>query len=80
MEILTTATVEGKNLNLDQTLNFTETNFVTIKEIFSIGDEIFVALVNHVIPYTIEANGVNIQTNRFIMPAKQFVIMYNDKL
>lgn len=80
MEILTTATVEGKNLNLEQTLNLSETNFVTIKEIFSIGDEIFVAVINHAIPHTVVANGINIQTNRFIMPAKQFVAFYSAQL
>lgn len=80
MEILTTATVEGKNLNLEQTLNLSETNFVTIKEIFSIGDEIFVAVINHAIPYTISANGIDIQTSRFIMPAKQFVAFYSAQL
>lgn len=80
MEILTTATVEGKTLNLEQTINFTETNFVTIKEIFSIEDEIFVAVITHGIPHTIETNGITILTNRFIMPAKQFVAYYSTHL
>ena len=78
MEILTTTVVEGKTLNLEQTINFNETNFITIKELFSIENEIFVALINHAIPHTIQ--GTEIQTNRFIMPAKQFVAMYNQYL
>ena len=78
MEILVTALVEGKTLNLEQTITFSETNFITIKEIFSIEDEIFVAVINHAIPHTIQSNGISIQTGRFIMPAKQFVSMYNN--
>jgi hypothetical protein len=80
MEILTTATVEGKTLTLEQTFTPAEGKFVIIKELFSIGDEIFIAVINHAIPYTIELNGMFIQTNRFIMPAKQFVILYNTYL
>jgi len=79
MEILTTIEVEGKVLNLEQTINFeTEGKFITIKELFSIEGEIFVSLINHAIPYIIQ--GTEIQTNRFIMPAKQFVALYNNLL
>lgn len=78
MEILATAEVEGKTLTLEQTINFTETSFVTIKEIFSIEDEIFLALLNHACPHTIQANGVDIVTGRWIIPAKQYVAYYKD--
>lgn len=80
MEILTTATVNGKTLNLEQTINFPNDKFVTIKELFSLESEIFVSLINHSIPYTINANGTNIITNRFIMPAEQFVVYYGEHL
>ena len=72
MEILTTATVEGKTLTLEQTFTPVEGKFVTIKELFSIDGEIFVSIINHGIPYTIP--DTQIQTGRFIMPAKQFVL------
>ncbi len=79
MEILTTAEVEGKTLNLEQTINFSvEGKFVTIKELFSIEGEVFVSIINHAIPYTIQ--GTDIQTGRFIMPAKQFLLSYNSYL
>lgn len=79
MEILTTAQVEGKALNLEQTINFEVAgNFITIKELFSIEGEIFVSLINHSIPHTIQ--GTDIQTGRFIMPAKQFVLYYSNLL
>jgi hypothetical protein len=79
MEILTTAEVEGKVLSLEQTFNYgTEGRFVTIKELFSIEEEIFVSLINNSIPYTLPTT--QIQTNRFFMPAKQFVAMYNNLL
>jgi hypothetical protein len=79
MEILTTVEVEGKTLTLEQTINFpVGGKFVTIKELFSIEGEIFVSLINHAIPYTIPST--EIQTGRFIMPAKQFLLSYNSYL
>jgi len=79
MEILTTAIVEGVTLNLEQTINFpVDGKFVTIKELFSIEGEVFVSLINHGIPYTIP--NTEIQTGRFIMPAKQFVLSYGNLL
>lgn len=83
MEILTTAIVEGKTLNLEQTINHgIEGKFTTIKELFSIEEEVFVSIINHQIPHTINLPlvGSSVQTNRFIMPAKQFVLMYNNLL
>ncbi len=79
MEILTTAEVEGKTLTLEQTFTPAEGKFVTIKELFSIDGEIFVSIINHGIPYTININktGGTIQTGRFIMPARQFVLENN---
>ena len=74
MEILTTATVEGKTLNLEQTFTPAEDKFITIKELFSIDGEIFVSIINHSIPYTISTPGGDIQTGRFIMSARQFVL------
>ncbi len=79
MEILTTAEVEGKTLNLEQTINFpVDGKFVTIKELFSIEGEVFVSLINHAIPYTIP--NTQMQTGRFIMSAKQFVHFYGSIL
>lgn len=78
MEILTTAQVETKTLTLEQTLNPAEGKFLTIKELFSIDGEVFVSLINHSIPYTIP--NTQIQTGRFIMPAKQFVHLYSNLL
>jgi hypothetical protein len=77
MEILTTAEVEGKTLTLEQTFTPTEGKFVTIKELFSIDGEIFVSIINHSIPYTISTPGGDIQTGRFIMSARQFVLGSN---
>lgn len=79
MEILTTAEVEGKILNVEE--NIVHENgdkFLTIKELFSIEGEIFVAILNHQIPYTLP--GTQIQTCRFIMPAKQLIAIHGDKL
>jgi hypothetical protein len=77
MEILTTVTVEGKTLLIDQTFNLPqEGKFITIKELFSIEGEIFVAIINHQIPHTINTPSGGIQTGRFIMPARQFVLQY----
>jgi len=77
MEILTTAEVEGKTLNLEDTFNLSqEGKFITIKELFLIEGEVFMAIINHQIPHTINVIGGNIQTNRFILPAKQFVLQY----
>jgi hypothetical protein len=74
MEILTTAVVEGKTLTLDQIFNISEGRFVNIKELFSIDGEIFVSFINHQTPFTINTSGGDIQTGRFIMSAKQFVL------
>jgi hypothetical protein len=74
MEILITAEVEGKTLTLDQTFNLSEGKFLTIKELFSIDGEIFVSFINHQTPFTINTSGGDIQTGRFIMSAKQFVL------
>jgi hypothetical protein len=46
MEILTTAEVEVKTLTLDQTFNLSEGKFLTIKELFSIDDEVFISFIN----------------------------------
>jgi hypothetical protein len=79
MEILTTAEVEGKTISVDQTLNHSiEGKFATIKEIFSIEGEVFIAILNHQIPYTLP--NTQIQTCRFIMPAKQFILSYGNLL
>lgn len=82
MEILTTAEVLGKTINVNQTLIPIAGNFIIIKEIFSIEEEVFVAMFNQQIPYTITVRktGDTIQTGRFIMPAKQFVLTYNNLL
>ena len=79
MEILTTAEVEGKTLTLEQTFTPAEGKFVTIKELFSIDGEIFMAIINHQIPHTmnITKTGGTIQTGRFIFPARQFVLENN---
>ena len=78
MEILTTVEIEGKTLNVDQTFNLSEGKFLTIKELFSIEGEIFVAIINQQIPYTLP--GTQIQSCRFIMPAKKLIEMHGDKL
>ena len=79
MEILTTAEVEGKTLSIEQNIiNGSKDKFLTIKELFSIEEEIFVAVLNDQIPYTLP--GTQIQTCRFIMPAKKLIEMYGDKL
>ena len=82
MEILTTAEVLGKTLNINQTITPVEGNFITIKEIFSIEEKVFVAIFNQQIPFTItiKTTGDTIQTNRFIIPAEQFVLLYNNLL
>jgi hypothetical protein len=79
MEILTTAEVEGKILTLEQTFNLTEDKFITIKELFSIEGEVFMAITNHQIPYefNLPRSGTTIQTGRFIFPARQFVLENN---
>jgi hypothetical protein len=76
MEILNTALVEGTILTVDQTFTLTEDKFITIKEIFDIDGEIFIAIINHQIPATINIRktGGEIQTGRFIMSARQFVL------
>jgi hypothetical protein len=76
MEILNTALVEGIVLTTDQTFTLTEDKFITIKEIFDIDGEIFIAIINHQIPATINIRktGGEIQTGRFIMSARQFVL------
>ncbi len=76
MEILNTTLVEGITLTVDQTFTLTEDKFITIKEIFDIDGEIFIAIINHQIPATINIRktGGEIQTGRFIMSAKQFVL------
>lgn len=76
MQILITATVEGFELSLDQTFTLQEDKFITIKEIFDIDGEIFIGILNHQLPFTIniKKTGGTIQTGRFIMPAKQFVL------
>lgn len=76
MQILTTATVEGFEISVDQTFILQEDKFITIKEIFDIDGEIFVGILNHQLPFTIniKKTGGTIQTGRFIMPAKQFVL------
>jgi hypothetical protein len=79
MEILTTAEVEGKTLSIEKNIiNENGDKFLTIKELFSIEGEIFVAILNHQIPYTLP--GTQIQTCRFIMPAKKLIAMHGDKL
>jgi len=76
MEILNTALVEGIVLTTDQTFTLTEDKFITIKEIFDIDGEIFIAITKHQLPATINIRktGGEIQTGRFIMSAKQFVL------
>lgn len=76
MQILTTSTVEGFELSVDQTFVLQEDKFITIKEIFDIDGEIFIGIINHQLPFTIniKKTGGQIQTGRFIMPARQFVL------
>jgi hypothetical protein len=74
MEILTTVEIEGKTLNVDQTFTISENKFVTIKELFSIDGEVFISFINHQIPHTINISENSIQTGRFIMSARQFVL------
>jgi hypothetical protein len=74
MEILTVAEIEGKTLTLEQTFTLTESKFIIIKEIFSIDEEIFISFINHQTPHTIKTSGGDIQTNRIIMSARQFVL------
>ena len=74
MEILTTVEIEGKTLNVDQTFTLPDDKFVTIKELFSIDGEVFISFINHQIPHTINVPGGSIQTGRFIMSARQFVL------
>lgn len=76
MQILNTTTIEGFDLQVDQTFNLSEDRFITIKEIFDIDGEVFIGILNHQIPFTIniKKTGGTIQTGRFIMPAKQFVL------
>ena len=79
MEILTIVEVEGKTLTLEQTFNLIEDKFITIKELFSINGEVFMAIINHQIPYELNLpkSGTTIQTGRFIFPARQFVLENN---
>lgn len=76
MQILTTATVEGFDLSLEQTFTLNEDKFITIKEIFDIDGEIFIGIINHNSPslINIKKTGGQIQTGRYIMPARQFVL------
>ena len=79
MEILTTAVVEGKTLNLEQTINLpVEGKFITIKELFSIDGEIYVSIINHQIPYNLP--NTEISVNRMIMIGKYFVSLYSQYL
>ena len=74
MEILTTIEIEGKILNVDQIFTISENKFIIIKELFSIDGEVFLSFINHQMPHIITTPGGNIQTNRFIMSARQFVL------
>jgi len=79
MEILTTAVVEGKTLNLEQTINpSVEGKFITIKELFSIDGEIYVSTINHQIPYNLP--NTEISVNRIILAGKYFVSLYSQYL
>jgi len=79
MEILTTAVVEGKTLTLDQTIDLpAEGKFVTIKELFSIGGEIYVSIINHQTPLTLP--NTEISVNRIILAGKYFVSLYSEYL
>ena len=79
MEILTTAVVEGKTLNLEQTINpSVEGKFITIKELFSIDGEIYVSTINHQIPYNLP--NTEISVNRIILAGKYFVLLYSEYL
>jgi len=79
MEILTTAIVEGKTLNLEQTINpSVEGKFITIKELFSIDGEIYVSTINHQIPYNLP--NTEISVNRIILAGKYFVSLYSQYL
>ena len=79
MEILTTALIEGKTLELEQTINFeAEGKFNTIKELFSIDGEVYVSLISHQTPFT--QPNTEITVNRFIMSAKYFVSIYSQYL
>jgi hypothetical protein len=79
MEILTTAEVEGKTLNLEQTIDPpAEGKFVIIKELFSIDGEIYVSIINHQIPLTL--HNTEISVNRIILSAKYFVSLYSNLL
>lgn len=82
MEILTTTEIEGTTLNLEQVFTYPDGNSLTIKEIFSIDGEVFIAIINHQTPYNINVpgKGITIQTGRFIMPAKQFVLQNSHSL
>lgn len=79
MEILTTAEVEGKTLTLDQTFNLSEGKFITIKELFSIEGEIFISIISHQSPYTINlpGNKGTTQTGRFFLTGAVFVASYS---
>jgi hypothetical protein len=76
MEILTTAVVEGKTLNLEQTINpSVEGKFITIKELFSIDGEIYVSTINHQIPYNLP--NTEISVNRIIFIIKTNTLWKN---
>ena len=76
MEILTTAVVEGKTLNLEQTINpSVEGKFITIKELFSIDGEIYVSIINHQTPFN--QPNTEISVNRIIFIIKTNTLWKN---
>lgn len=76
MEILTTAVVEDQTLTVDQTFNIDENRFITIKELFSIEDEVYISYINELSPFSYKVIGTEtlVERKRVIMSAKHFVV------
>ena len=77
MEILTSAEIEGKTITLDQTFTLGENKFITIKEIFSFDEEVYIAYINERIPFSYKIIDTEhiIERKRIIMSAKHFVLL-----
>lgn len=77
MEILNSIEIEGKLLTPDLVIG-TGDESITIKEIFSIEGEVYIAYTNILIPfiYTVTNTDKTVERKRFIMNANHFVLRY----
>lgn len=75
MEILTTATVSGKTLNVGDTWDIGNNTIITLRELFDIDGEVFMATTvsNQIIKIKINKTEEIYESKRFINSAKKWV-------